>query len=182
MLFFLGHSCAVFSQVADSVGSTKSFAISGFALKNGDFSKTLFLSLNYRQLTKRKWLGVYASGNYHQFNVLNSFTGIVSNYSIEVGGFVPLRIKRFECSFNAGIAYHSQIINTFFWIIKYDGLAIASSVELLYRIRKIAFGCTAGYTVGRGPTRTYNIDGTYEREILLGGMPKLGVVFRYSIH
>jgi len=40
------------SQSDSSDVRDRSFAISGFALKNGDFSKTMFLSLNYRQLTK----------------------------------------------------------------------------------------------------------------------------------
>jgi len=181
MLFFLGHSCAVFSQVADSVGSTKSFAISGFALKNGDFSKTMFLSLNYRQLTKRKWLGVYASGNYHQYDVLNSFRSITANHTLEFGVFVPLRLKKFECSLYTGLAYHNQVHSSIFRVIKYQGLAVAPSVEVSYHIKKMAFGLVAGTTFGRGPTHSYFPDGTEKKEILFGGFPKLGVVVRYSI-
>ena len=170
------------SQSDSSDVRDRSFAISGFALKNGDFSKTMFLSLNYRQLTKIKWLGVYASGNYYQHDVLNSFRSITANHTLEFGVFVPLRLKKFECSLYTGLAYHNQVHSSIFRVIKYQGLAVAPSVEVSCHIKKMAFGLVAGTTFGRGPVKTYFSNGTEKKEILFGGFPKLGVVVRYSIN
>ncbi|XOV68614.1 MAG: hypothetical protein ACFHU9_05425 [Fluviicola sp.] len=173
------------SAIAQSLNSDSSgqylIGINAFVWKSNPNATFINIGGSLFRTTKKKWLNLYASGNYVEYNYLAGFGGFNISGSLEFGTGFSLRMgRKFSSTLLTGIGYHRVHIFTSDRDVSQNAAAIFGSVDVSYRHKNCEYGLLLGSSLGRGNVTTYFDNGNIDQETLFSYLPKLGIQFKYK--